>query len=140
MSKVASVRGLALSAAIILLALPALAGSMAETPMPAEPEAGPPPGFECAGEPVTGSGPGFSSSRDASEDAAREGWLKKAQAIYPEATWETAYKAGVSCAVQGLYSKCFAQAIPCRPQAGGADDASGNETAPDKSAEVPKAE
>jgi hypothetical protein len=131
MPKVASVRSLALSAAIISLALPALAQSAAETPMAANPQAGPPPGYECAAEPVTGSGPGFSSSREGSEDAAREDWLKKAQAIYPEATWETAYRAGVSCAVQGLYSKCFAEAIPCKPKPG---------AAPDKSAEAPNGE
>jgi hypothetical protein len=137
MPKVASsVRSLILSAAIVALAVPALAVSMAEKPLPDVPDAGPPPGFECAADPVTGTGPGFSSSRDESENAARAGWLKKAQAIYPEATWETAYRSGVSCAVQGLYSKCFAEAIPCKPKAGSAAD----ENAPDKSAAAPKSE
>jgi hypothetical protein len=140
MPKVASVRGLVLIAAIVSLALPANAQSAAEMPRPTNPQAGPPPGFECAAKPVTGSGPGFSSSREASEDAARAGWLKKAQAIYPEATWETAYQSGISCAVQGLYSKCFAQAIPCRPKAGGADGADADKSAPDTSAEAPKSE
>jgi hypothetical protein len=141
MWKVASVLSLALSAAVISMPALALAAeSAAEMPSPMNPEAGPPPGYECASEPVMGSGPGFSSSREASEDAAREGWLKKAQAIYQEATWETAYQAGISCAVQGLYSKCFAQAIPCRPKAGGAEDAGAGEDAPDKSAEAPKSE
>jgi hypothetical protein len=143
MPKIASVRrlvlsGLALSAAAAS-ALPALAQSAAETPMPTNPQAGPPSGYECASEPVTGSGPGFSSSRDKSEDAAREAWLKKAQAVYPEATWDTAYRAGMSCAVQGLYSKCFAEAIPCRPKPG-AEDAGADDNAPDKSAEAPKSE
>jgi len=89
--------------------------------MPAE--AGPPPNMECAGEPLTGTGPGFSSSRDDSEDAARAAWLDKAKAVYPEASWDTALHAGVSCAVQGLYSKCFAQAIPCQPRGDGAGTA-----------------
>jgi len=140
MSKVASVRSLALSAAVISLAAPALAQSAAETPMPTNPQAGPPPGYECAAEPVTGSGPGFSSSREGSEDAARADWLKKAQAIYPEATWETSYRGGVSCAVQGLYSKCFAEAFPCKPKTGGADDTGASKNAPDKSAEAPNSE
>ena len=75
-----------------------------------------PDNMECAGEPVSGSGPGFSSSRDESEEAAIEAWLEKAQAVYPEATWETAKDADISCAVQGLYSKCFADGIPCKPK------------------------
>ena len=141
MPKVASVLSVVLSAAVIAGAAPALAAeSMAETPLPTNPQAGPPPGYECAEKSVTGSGPGFSNSREGSEDAARQDWLKKAQAIYPEATWETAYKAGVSCAVQGLYSKCFAQAIPCRPKAEGADGADADKSAPDTSAEAPKSE
>jgi hypothetical protein len=115
MPKVASVRCLVLSAVLVSLAPAALAGQT--TPPDGMPEAGPPPNMECAGEPLTGTGPGFSSSRDASEVAAKAAWLEKAKAIYPEASWETALHAGVSCAVQGLYSKCFAQAIPCKPKA-----------------------
>jgi hypothetical protein len=79
--------------------------------------------MDCAGEPISGSGPGFSSARDASEDAAIEAWTAKATTIFPEASWDTAKDAGISCAVQGLYSKCFAQGIPCRPKTDGADDA-----------------
>ena len=145
MSKVAPVRLFLLSAAVTL-ALPALV--LAEdipppaegVPPPAEagpPQAGPPPNFECAGEPVTGSGPGFSSSRDASEEAAIEAWVEKAKAIYPEAAWETAWEAGVSCVVQGLYSKCFAQGIPCRVT-GDDEDAGTGAEAPDDSAQAPK--
>ena len=105
------------AAAIVAAALAAPGLSVrAEPAQEGAPEAGPPPNMECAAEPVTASGPGFASSRDASEQAAREAWLKKAKDVYPEATWETAYQAGVSCAVQGLYSKCFAQAIPCKPK------------------------
>ena len=101
-----------LCAAALLAA--ASGASLAAEPMPGEPGApptdpGPPPNMECAGEPVTGTGPGFSSSRDASEEAAIAAWNEKAKTIYPEATWDSAYKAGVSCAVQGLYSKCFAR-------------------------------
>jgi hypothetical protein len=137
MPKVAlSVRSLILGAGAVALALPALAESMAEKPMQNAPEAGPPPGFECAAEPVTGSGPGFLSARDKSEDAARADWVKKAQAVYPDATWETAYRSGISCAVQGLYSKCFAEAIPCKPKPGSAE----GDTAPDKAAAAPKSE
>jgi hypothetical protein len=76
----------------------------------------PPANLECHGEPITGSGPGFTSSRDQSEQAARDNWLEKAKAIYPEANWDIAHDAGISCAVQGLYSKCFAQGTPCRPR------------------------
>jgi hypothetical protein len=141
MPKVASVLSVALSAAVIAGATPAWAAeSMAETPSPTNPQAGPPPGYECADKPLTGSGPGFSNSREGSEDAARADWLKKAQAIYPEATWETAYRSGVSCAVQGLYSKCFAEAIPCKPKPGGAADAGADKTATGKSAGAPKSE
>lgn len=141
----AEVRRLALSAAVVMLALPALA-----QPMPPGGELPDPfVNFDCAAEPVTGSGPGFSSSREASEDAARKVWGEKATAIYPEATWETAKEAGVSCVVQGLYSKCFAQAIPCRPKSGassdgaGSDEASSDEAtseAPGEAAEAPKPE
>ena len=147
-----SVRHLGLSAAIAVLAvlaLPALAGTVLAEDLLAEEMAAPAadaadaapegPVLDCAGEPVSGSGPGFSSSRDDSEDAAREAWLEKAKAIYPEATWQTAKDAGVACAVQGLYSKCFAQGIPCRPQAeGGGVDAGSAAAAPE--ADAPAAE
>ena len=126
MPNFAVTRRLVLAAAVTVCTHPALAQP---TTPPDGVEAGPPPNMECAAEPLTGSGPGFTSSRDDSEDAARAAWLDKAKAVYPEASWETAYKAGVSCAVQGLYSKCFAQAIPCKPKSDGAD-----------SAEAPKAE
>jgi hypothetical protein len=75
-----------------------------------------PDNMECASAPVSGSGPGFSSSRDESEEVAIEAWLKKAQAVYPEATFDTAKDSDLSCAVQGLYSKCFATGVPCRPK------------------------
>jgi hypothetical protein len=142
-----SVRRLVLIAAVAVLALPALAGTglAEEIAVPAEDAAQAAqegPALECAAEPVSGSGPGFSSSREASEDAAVEGWLEKAKAIYPEASWATAKDAGVSCAVQGLYSKCFALGIPCRPQADGAGTAAAapESAAPGEGAEAPKVE
>ena len=109
-----TVRRFALPAAVALLALPALAQPM----LPGGELSDPFANSECSAEPVTGSGPGFSNSRDDSEDAARKIWLEKAIKVYPEATWDTAKDSGVSCVVQGLYSKCFAQAIPCRPKSG----------------------
>ena len=123
-------RRLALSAAAVLLALPALAQQMPPDGALPDPFAN----FDCAAEPVTGSGPGFSSSRDASEDAAREVWHEKASGLYPQATWETAKEAGVSCVVQGLYSKCFAQGIPCRPKSGASSDGAGSNEAKSDSA------
>ncbi len=120
--------------------------SLAAEPMPGQPggppvDPGPPPNMDCAGEPVTGSGPGFSSSRDESEEAAIAGWVEKAQTIYPEATWDNAYKANMSCAVQGLYSKCFAQAFPCKPKDGEAAVAPPGEApveSPGDSAQAPE--
>lgn len=79
-------------------------------------EAGPPPDVECASESLSGSGAGFRSSRDESEAAAIEAWLEKAKAVYPEATFDNAKDSNLACAVQGLYSKCFADGIPCKPK------------------------
>ena len=109
-----TVRRFALPAAVALLALPALAQPM----LPGGELSDPFANSECSAEPVTGSGPGFSNSRDDSEDAARKFWLEKAIKVYPEASWDTAKDSGVSCVVQGLYSKCFAQAIPCWSKSG----------------------
>jgi len=141
-----------LTAAVALLALGpvmALEAQVLEAQaqeMDAPPDGAPPGGvlpdpfanFDCAAEPVTGSGPGFSNSRDASEDAARAAWGETAVSVYPEATWETAKDAGVSCVVQGLYSKCFAQGVPCRPKADGAstDGAGTDEAKPEAANEA----
>jgi len=73
--------------------------------------------LDCGTEMLSGSGPGFTADRDDAEEAAIKGWLEKAQAVYPEATWDTAKDSNLSCAVQGLYSKCFADGIPCKPKA-----------------------
>lgn len=112
---------------VLIAAFVSLAWSAGAQPaMPPEemPEAGPPPNYECAEEKVTGSGPGFASSRDESEEAAIEAWHEKAKAIYPDATWETAAESNLACAVQGLYSKCFADGIPCHPKDGAGAEAS----------------
>jgi hypothetical protein len=82
-------------------------------------EAGPAPNMECAAEPLSGSGPGFLSSREDSENAAINAWTEKARAVYPEATWDNAGDSNLSCAVQGLFSKCFADGIPCKPKGDG---------------------
>ena len=111
--------------------------------MNAGPDAADTANLECAGEPLSGSGPGFSSSREASEEAARAAWLEKAKAIYPEASWESAKDADVACAVQGLYSKCFAQGTPCRPKSDDAADDGGADagsTAAAPQSEAPKPE
>jgi len=84
-------------------------------PQQAAPSA-PPKGFECHTEPLTGSGPGFKSSQEESEEAAIANWLEKAKAIYPDATWDAAKEPFMQCVKQGLYSKCFATGIPCRPK------------------------
>ncbi len=81
-----------------------------------------PEGFECSGQPVSGSGPGFADSRDKSEQAAIDDWLAKARAIYDEADWDTAFDKKMGCAKQGLYSKCFIDAVPCRPKPGGSQE------------------
>ena len=102
---------------------PASAAEMAPQAAPepaAEPER--PEGFACAEKPVTGTGPGFDSSRDHSEQTAKEAWLVKARAIYSDAAWDTAKDLGMTCAKQGLYSKCFAQAIPCGAKQAAAAD------------------
>lgn len=90
-------------------------------------EAAPAPDMECAGESLSGSGPGFLSSRKESEEVAIKAWLEKAQAVYPEATWENAGDSNLACAVQGLYSKCFADGIPCKPKGDGGEAAADSE-------------
>jgi hypothetical protein len=87
-------------------AAPAAQG--APTPEPVRP-----PGFACGDKALSGTGPGFDSSREHSEQTAKEAWLDKAKAIYTDAAWETAKEVNMTCVKQGLYSKCFASAIPC---------------------------
>jgi len=92
-------------AAVAAMGAPALAASSA-----------PQKGFECHDKALTGSGPGFKSSQEESEEAAKVDWLEKAKAIYPDADWNAAKDPLMQCVKQGLYSKCFATGIPCRPK------------------------
>lgn len=73
-------------------------------------------GFECHDTPLVGSGPGFKDSQDASEEAAKDDWLAKAKAVYPDAELATAKDVKWECVKQGLYSKCFLAAVPCHPK------------------------
>lgn len=115
MPKIASI---ILSVAAMAL-LPALV-SAAEPPPGSEPAppapSGPPKGYECQGDPLSGSGPGFKSSQEESEEAAVNDWLAKAQAVYSDADWKTAKNPRMECVKQGLYSKCFAIGVPCHPK------------------------
>lgn len=128
MPNVASVRHVlivcaaALTLPALSLALPASAEEMAPDGM-----AEPPANLDCAAEPITGSGAGFLSNREDSEEAARVNWLEKVADDHPGATWETAKDASIACAVQGLYSKCFAQGIPCTPKGDGGAAAANTE-------------
>ena len=79
-------------------------------------ESAPQKGVECHDKALTGSGPGFKSSQEESEEAAKKDWLEKAQAIYADADWNAAKDSLMQCVKQGLYSKCFATGIPCRPK------------------------
>ena len=77
---------------------------------------GPRKGYTCHDKALTGSGPGFKSSQEESEEAAIKDWLDKASAIFADADWNTAKDAGMGCVKQGLYSKCFAEGVPCHPR------------------------
>ena len=72
--------------------------------------------LECATDNITGSGPGFTADRDQAEEVAIKDWTQKAQEVFPEADFDTAKDSNLSCAVQGLYAKCFADGIPCKPK------------------------
>jgi hypothetical protein len=69
--------------------------------------------LECAKDPVSARGLGFSPSPEQSVTAAAQEWLKKALAIYSDAKWETAKNPDIVCASQGLYSNCKVTAVPC---------------------------
>ena len=116
MPKVALICALAVSAAALACAA-ANAGAPspdadAETTVPS----GPPKGYICGDKPFTGSGPGFKSSQEESEEAAIKDWRDKAGAVFADADWNTAKDAILECVKQGLYSKCFATGVPCRPK------------------------
>jgi hypothetical protein len=108
-------------AVVIGVAAAALASSFAHGAPPAEPGAvptGPPKGYECHDKALTGSGAGFKSSQEESEEAATVNWLEKAKAVYDDSEWATAKDPLMQCVKQGLYSKCFATAFPCHPKPG----------------------
>lgn len=117
MPKIASIfRSMALAAA--LAAGPALSAEPPAAESPAakpDPAATPAPGAEvkCHDKPVLARGIGFLPSKRESEEAAKAAWLPKAQAIFADASWDTAEKAAFLCAKQGLYMNCTASAIPC---------------------------
>ena len=77
-----------------------------------------PTDLECGTEMLTGSGPGFTSDRDEAENVAIEMWQEKAAKVFPDTDldFDLAKDSNLSCAVQGLYSKCFADGIPCKPK------------------------
>ncbi|MDJ0514451.1 MAG: hypothetical protein QNJ62_13500 [Methyloceanibacter sp.] len=77
-----------------------------------------PTDLECGTEMLSGSGPGFTDDRDQAENVAIERWMEKAAKVFPdtELDFDLAKDSNLSCAVQGLYSKCFADGIPCKPK------------------------
>jgi hypothetical protein len=113
----------AVSPCRVLFTTIALAALSAPAPAEDQPAAAgaPPPeqpktGYECSDKPITGSGPGFKSSQEESEQAAKEDWLAKAKAVYPDADVSAAKDVKWECVKQGLYSKCFLTAVPCHPK------------------------
>ena len=70
--------------------------------------------LECGTEMISGSGPGFHADRDKSETMAIDDWTEKAKKVFPDPNFDLAKDSNLSFAVQGLYSKCFADGIPCR--------------------------
>jgi hypothetical protein len=104
----------------ILCAAVTMAPALSQTEE-SEPPASPPPPAQgapsselsCHDKALTGSGPGFKSSQEDSEEAAIKDWLDKAHAVYSDADWKKTKEPNMECVKQGLYSKCFATAIPC---------------------------
>ena len=111
MSKLATTMKIMLAAAAAAaIAWQGQAAQPAPAPSPT------PKGFECHDTSLEGSGAGFKSSQEESEEAAIADWLEKARSIYKDATWETAKDQNMQCVKQGLYSKCFAVGFPCHPK------------------------
>jgi hypothetical protein len=118
MPKIASIGGVMVG---IVAAALAFAPACAEEPpadqgAPTPVPSGPPKGYECSDKALTGSGPGFKSSQEESEEAALADWLAKAKAVYADADWKAAKDPVMECVKQGLYSKCFATGVPCHPK------------------------
>jgi hypothetical protein len=87
--------------------------SQAEESKPPASQGAPSSELSCHDKALTGSGPGFKSSQEDSEEAAIKDWLDKAHAVYSDADWKKTKEPNMECVKQGLYSKCFATAIPC---------------------------
>lgn len=117
MPNIASVCAVIVSAAVALALVPAQAAepSAEDGAQPPAPS-GPPKGYECHDSELSGSGAGFKSSQEESEEAALADWLEKAKAIYADADWKWTLEPRMECVKQGLYSKCFAIAKPCHPK------------------------
>jgi len=115
MPKVASI-SIVLFSVAALVSLPAQAAGPAPDQSALSAQSGAPKGYRCHDEALTGSGPGFKSSRDESEEAAIADWLAKAANVFPDADWNTAKGPVMQCVKQGLYSKCFATGVPCQPK------------------------
>ena len=112
MRKIASMSQVIFS--IAALAVMGAAAPAADQPPAAEPApTKPAPGFQCHDKALTGSGPGFKSSQEESEEAAKKDWLEKARTIFADADWNAAKDPLMQCVKQGLYSKCFATGVPC---------------------------
>ena len=115
MPKLALICSVLLSVAALALA-PVQAAESSPELEDAPIHAGPPKGYTCHDTAMTGSGPGFKSSQEESEEAAIADWKGKAMAIFADADWSTANDAIMECVKQGLYSKCFATGVPCHPK------------------------
>jgi len=102
--------------ALVLFTGTSVASIPSQAAGPAPGQSGPPKGYRCHDEAITGSGPGFKSSQEESEEEAIADWLEKAAKIFPDADWNTAKDSFMQCVAQGLYRKCFATGIPCQPK------------------------
>ena len=115
MPKIVLIGAVLLGVAALVPALAQAAESPPATDSPS-PAAGPPRGYTCDDKALTGSGPGFKSSQEESEDTAVNDWLSKAKAVFADSDWNTAKDPDLECVKQGLYSKCFATGKPCHPK------------------------
>ena len=110
------------SSALALAAMLAAAPALSAEPAAAEPDSAAKPArgaeLKCHDKRVTARGQGFLPSKKDAEEAAKLAWLPKAQAIFTDASWETAQKGAFLCAKQGLYMNCTAGAIPCGTRPG----------------------
>ena len=123
MQSIALKKIVAIAAALVLLTLTQQAFAQDDAfdvsvPKP-DAVAGGPANLECSTEMLTGSGPGFTADRDKAETMAMEDWKAKAAKVFPDIDldFDIAKDSNLSCAVQGLYLKCFADGIPCKPKA-----------------------